>query len=52
MAKYKCEKCFKELNRNQVYIPIQGRHKYKNLCRDCFEKNLKGIIYNGTKETK
>jgi len=47
-----CQKCKKEINRNEVYVPqIEGKWNMAKLCKECFIKVLNGQL-NGNGEIK
>jgi NAD-dependent SIR2 family protein deacetylase len=47
-----CQKCKKEINRNEVYVPqTEGKWNMAKLCRECFEKVLNDH-WNGNGEVK
>jgi Fe-S cluster biosynthesis and repair protein YggX len=36
-----CQKCKKEINKDEVYIPqTEGKYKFRKLCKDCFFRVL------------
>jgi len=36
-----CEKCKKEIRKNEIYMPqIEGKWNMAKLCKECFEKVL------------
>ena len=47
-----CQKCKKEIGRNEVYVPqIEGYWNMKKLCKECFEKVLNDQ-FNGNGKIK